>query len=1196
MPICPNKVMPEWKALIQGLKERNPKATDADIDAMAHLAFIRQGDGTIPDIELAGRLLFKGKTKQLKQDIKEAFRSFKLGRRVGVKEVTETVKEQAKKIKEYLDDLVVKGRISNAQAKSIAKRAASVGKSERAFNKFTKYVDNIVDNVNYQAEMDSVRSMQKSAQKIKTSLANEIKSFTSIDPENIPAEMMTRYKQAMDMLMGKVPNPKMMNEMLPEISKIKYELAQEGELKDVDTAAKAEEVLGRIKTRELVDVESYREQISDINKLKRKLNQLVEDGIISEADYERISEEVGFTQQKFEQNNKEAIDAIKQEYVNDIRSKLLEKPPVQMSEQERNIFDKLSYISEKQMMGMSPEELYVFNEALDVAREGYIDVAKISEALNAAESVDAIEVADQLNSSRPNNRTEDEQYRKLRAQDDVYWEMVLGLPVNKVGAVFKQIIAPYRRGLTNYVLRNIEFRRLKAEIDKNYKIDKVSDNKIGMYVHFLQEYSRRFDERFQGFKDVGKRDEFNTKLYDPAKTGMVPDKEVLANMQKAYESFPKGADGKVDIDDLYNDFVKNGDKYLTRQERDYLNLNWDLVRDFGTPNQRFAAGLRNTPFVEIPYYMPRQEYKGRKLPTAESEISISGNKRNIRVKSPFAEERKVYDIEKSDIPKTTFSYLMYDAIEKSIRDAEITKMLHNMNARLNKVYENVSPEKRRSLDALVRRMEEGLRKEVGDNSYTTASMLIDKINSARAVEALLTPDRALLVEFPSGLVSYPIRSGVFTKSFSAAGKNRLVESLKEFTESPLRIKQYIVAEYNADRQRVVYKSGIQKLTQDLAGLTERKLNNTVWYPKFQEAFKDLTGQDFTESKFSDAEFRKKYYKEIMESGAVADSETQEIIGPIISGSGRVTIDNIFIKPFTGGKPLETTDPVGKIISFFGGYPYRDYMSFVKGFREAYDSYVYGEGVGNSLVKFSKPLGILVGVTTYGYLSNLLFAARGYGIASAAGNEKDKAYYREQIDKATDYDRMLAEIPAAAAQVVTGRYGSEGKIAFDALGAIAYYSASAAGNDALKQKIADLVKNTTYWKIPSFDNVNSYYGKKESRAKVLDLISKNIAVLGTVTDRIIELLGGVEAAGEVLKDYQQGKDVGNKKDAAKVLLGIMAMTNVFLLPMGLSIPEGKQARQFIESYISEGEVKPSKRRLVGGVGKGKMVGGVGKGGL
>lgn len=1168
MPICPNKVMPEWKALVQGLKERNPKATDADVDAMAHLAFVRKGDGSIPDIESASVLLFKGKTKQLKQEVKEAFKSFKLGKRVGVKEVTETVKEQANKIKEYLGGLVIKGRITNSQAKSIAKRAASVGKSERAFDKFTKYVDNIIDNANYQAEMDSVKSMQKSAQKIKTSLANEIKSFTSIDPENIPAEMMTRYKQALDMLMGKVPNPSMMNEMLPEISKIKYEIAQEGEFKDVDNAAKADEILTRIKTRELVDVESYREQISDINKLKRKLNQLVEEGNISEQEYDKLSEDIGFTQQKFEQNNKEAIDAIKQEYVNDIQRKISEKPTVQMSEQERLLFDRIQYISEKQLKAMSPEELYIFNEALDVAKEGYVDVAKLSEAINAAESVDAIDVAEQLNTSRPNTKTEDEQYRKLRAQDDVYWEMVLGLPVNKVGAVFKQIIAPYRRGLANYVLKNIEFRRVKAEIDRNIKLDSIQDNKIGMYVHFLQEYARRFDDRFKGFKDVGNRDEFNTKLYDPARNGMIPDKNVLSDMQKAYESFPKDAEGKVDIDDLYNDFVNNGGKYLTEEERNYLNLHWDLIREFGTPNQRFAAGLRNTPFVEIPYYMPRQEYKGRKIPTAESQISISGNKRNIRVKSPFAEERKAYDIEKSDIPKTAFSYLMYDAVEKSIRDAEITKMLHNMNARLNKVYENVSPEKKRSLDALVRRMEEGLRKEVGDNSYTAASQIFDRINSARAVEALLSPDRALLVEFPSGIVSYPIRSGVYTKAFDAAGKSKFVESIKEFTESPLRIKDYIVAEYSADAQRVVYKSGIKKLTQDLAGFTERKLNNTVWLPKFKEAFKDLTGQDFVESKFSDAEYRKKYYKEIMESGAVADSETQEIIGPIISGSGRVTIDNIFIKPFTSGKPLEVSDPVGKIISFFGGYPYRDYMSFIKGIREASDAYNYGEGIGKSLVKFSKPLGVLAGVATYGYLSNLLFGARGYGIAAAAGNEKDKAYYKEQLDNSLSYEKMLAEIPSAAAQIVTGRYGSEGKIAFDALGAIAYYSADASGNEELKQKIADVVKNTTYWKIPTLDNINSYYGRNQAKEKVLDLIQRNVAVLSTVTERIVDVLGGIEAAGEVIKDYQQGKDVGTKEDAAKALLGIISMTNLFLLPMGLSIPEGKKVKQFVQSYIQE----------------------------
>lgn len=1216
MPICPNKNLDAWKSLISALKDRFPKATENDIDAYAHLAFFRNGDNSIPTIDDTIELVFKRATKQLKADAKEAFKAFKTGKRVGEKEgflagqmrqgremapqirrleeEAALEKEFKTKISQYIDDLVVRGSITPRQAKQITKRALKVGKSEKAFEKFLKYVDNIVEDANYQAEMDDVVKMQKSAMKIKGPLKSTIREFVSISPEDIPSSLMTKYKQAIDLLMGKVPNPRLINEVLPEIRAIKDALAQEGELTSVTSAETAIDALTRIKQRKLDSVEAYREQIADINKLKRKLNQLLEDEIITDDVYTKISDDIGFTQKDFEEKNAEQIAAIKQEYIDMIKAKQDEKLDLVLNEQEEALLEKVSLITEEKLKSMSPEELYVLNEAYDVAKEGYFDANKFNEALNASSAIEGKAVADQINSGRKNTKQDDEIYKKLRTADDVYWEMELGLPIQKVGALYRYIVAPITRNVANYVGLKNQFMQLRQKVDKAYKMTPVQQEKLGMYTMFLQEYERRFDPKQKNMKGVGTRDEFFTKLKDDTKTGAVTDVKILDRMKEAYDLFPKDAEGKVDIDDLYNDFVEGGSKYLTPDERAYFDLNQDLVRQFGEPNIEFASAIRGKELKKITHYLPRQEYGATTIPSAESSIkALSGNKRNVRISSPFAQERKVYDIMQSGIPSTSYADLINRAVNNSIIDAEFTKLYQNLNAKLNVIYENVNPEKVRIVNALVKRIEEGVKRQIGLANNTSTSNIINKLNSARSVEALLNPTRTFFVELPSAAVSYPLRSGVMFKAYDGLGRNVLANKIKEYTGSPLRIKEYLVAEYNADQMRVKYPNRIKKLTDWLSGFTERHMNNTVWVPKFKEAFKDITGTDFIDSRFGEREYMKKYNDAIMEASAVADSEVKEIIGPVLQVSGRVAADNIFARIFTKGGQVDTSEPLGQLLTFFGGYPYRDYKSFIKGFKEASDANKAGYGAGESLVKLSKPLGILAGVAVYSYLSQINSAIRGYAISEASGNEKDKEYYADLLNEALDVEKAIDIIPSAFAQIASGKYGADGKLALISLGTIGYYAADAMGDEQKKKAIGELVKNTTYTKIPELKNVNSYYGQKDAKSKVQDIIFRNISFLGTITDRIVEDLGGVEAGWDVVSKVMRGEDVGDKEDAAKTLLFILATTNTILLRYGLSVPEGKALRTYLTSYI---RATDGGKKKGGGAARGMKMGGMSTGGM
>jgi hypothetical protein len=196
MPICPNKNLDSWKSLIAGLKGRFPKRTDADIDAMAHVAFIRKGDGSIPTIEDASALIFRGKTKQLKDDAKEAFKAFKMGKREGAKEIVSAQKEFAKRVSDYLRETEsIRGVLSDKQVSAIVRRANKIGASEKAFKRFTDYFEKVVDDANYDADVATAKKLQSQLTKPFAEAAGLIKRMRKVPVEDLSVSDLRAFNQ-----------------------------------------------------------------------------------------------------------------------------------------------------------------------------------------------------------------------------------------------------------------------------------------------------------------------------------------------------------------------------------------------------------------------------------------------------------------------------------------------------------------------------------------------------------------------------------------------------------------------------------------------------------------------------------------------------------------------------------------------------------------------------------------------------------------------------------------------------------------------------------------------------------------------------------------------------------------------------------------------------------------------------------------
>jgi hypothetical protein len=1121
------------------------------------------------------------------------------GRKEGIFKQKSAQAEFTEKINEYLNNFVFKGKITALQAKALSRRSINVGTSDIGFKAFTDYVDKLIENPNYDNEVIEVRKMQDAAKRIKSPLSSEIKIFTDVNVENIPLTLLPKYKQALDLLAGKVVDPKLMMEMTFDIQKIKQDSVIEKSFENVTTFNQAEDLFKKIKENKLENIEDYINTISDTNKLKTKLEQLLNDESITQEDYDAISGEISLNEKDFQLKNEKQIEDIKETFINEIKNKEL-KPRYETTAEEKELIQKINNIREEDLINLNVQDLYILNEAKSIANESYIDVRKLSTVLNSIEATYAKFVGEQINSRTEGSKKTNQLIDDLLKKDDTYWEYALGLPVNKVGELFLRIISPFRKGVANYVNDIKVIRKSMYDIYKKNKLKttflpsmmggkketqlKTEFHKMGMVVHFLQEYVSQFNPKLKNIKDIGARDEFFVKLNNKKYTDNIPEnrssytpqwykdkfksKSTESLIKSAYDLLPKNAEGKVDPKDVYDDFINNGGKYLNENQRNAIKDIFKLFENNITDKQQYANNLRNKEFINIPYYMPREYYFSDGFMKAESPVSVSNNGKNLRIANPFGKERIADDIMFTELPKTDFVYLMNKAANNSMRDYHLTSTLQDLNAKLNTAYEYTNDTNKKYLDAVVSRMNSALLAEFEGQNLDAGVQFIDKLQSASAISILLNPLRTFIAELPSGLIAYPVRAMVSPiRAYKEIFKgSKLNDELKNYTKSPIRIKENINANFDLDTGQIILNNRLNEAAKFLSGFTEAHLNNMIWGPKFRDAFKDITGVNFDGKKFqTDKAYRARFNRELNDAGSVADQETQEIIGSTTTGSGRLVIENLLT-----GK-LSTSSGWGKIVGYMGGYTYRDYVSLGKGFKEMSDSFKAGESYGNSLTHLSKPLGILIGVTTYGYLSSLNYYVTSYLSSLAGGSKSDEKFALDQLKNKFTIEGAQSQLAANMVQIGAGKYGSEGRMAIQALGTAMYYSTS---NKKEKEAIKDFVRDVTFQKIPEFETTKGKQVSQISKAKEVSYsIVKNIAAASSMMNTIVDAEGGVDSFGKLMKEYDEGTLTGDKKERAYAAKTILTSMQVLLLTKGLSIPMQKQLNIYLDNILN-----PPKRTL------------------
>jgi hypothetical protein len=249
--------------------------------------------------------------------------------------------------------------------------------------------------------------------------------------------------------------------------------------------------------------------------------------------------------------------------------------------------------------------------------------------------------------------------------------------------------------------------------------------------------------------------------------------------------------------------------------------------------------------------------------------------------------------------------------------------------------------------------------------------------AARATEVLLDPERTVR-ELLSGLASYPLRAKTLSGYKDLFRGVKKMKALLEFTESPIRLRNNIGTALDISDGEIKKMNSIQKATLYLAGLPERTMMVTSWMPTFMSEFKAATGVKFNMESFkTDQAYREKYGKDIKNAAAVADAQTEKIIGTTVKAGQRreIRIAPEFLANLIGKRgTVSKNTAYGQIFGFFTNYPYREVTEFFNGFREAAEV-IRNEGVSKTLKalsQLSKPIGVATNVAVYGYLASISY--------------------------------------------------------------------------------------------------------------------------------------------------------------------------------------------------------------------------------
>lgn len=352
-------------------------------------------------------------------------------------------------------------------------------------------------------------------------------------------------------------------------------------------------------------------------------------------------------------------------------------------------------------------------------------------------------------------------------------------------------------------------------------------------------------------------------------------------------------------------------------------------------------------------------------------------------------------------------------------------------------------------------------KSIGD-----INPLLSKLLGARYAKSLFDPIRSV-IEIISAFASILFKTGSVRSITEVADKNswKALRKIQELTGEEIASFKSADIERRGIREGRKGENILMKSGRLVMGLPEYFTAISIFMPVFRREFYKVSGEPFNVKSFiNDPSYTKKYQEAIKEATAQGKELTQRIYGPKTKGASRRDVE--FAPPkFFGiqlnkeGAPfvVKADSNVGRLISFFGNFGYREQGEFFQSLKFVADDLKKGNF---NTREAMNAVGVLSNAFTYSTLMAIYYLAQQLEF----GTEEEKEKAQEELQNMFTPEGQLDLLTNQLSFLATSKYGKVSRGAAISLLSLLYQEQKDK-NPQEAEKIADLLETNFYIKKP-----------------------------------------------------------------------------------------------------------------------------------
>jgi hypothetical protein len=1154
-----------------------------------------------PVVTTTDKEIMKDKLKAMDSALKEAVAKAKQDKK-DEKEMRQLTRNW---VKDYLKTSGISAKISPVQMRAIVSRATGVvsDMTDAKMKALTDYVEKVVANQEYAQMINDLEKNKKGASKKRHNQYTEaVRKYLSLPLVNSDGTPLMNDQE----LKAYAESVARLNQSVPDHSRMDMNLATRvlndyNEIPSKLEKSDFNDAYNDIKTSTIDDLSEYNEFVKKVNKAKRILDSLYNNGKVTEDEYNDALNEL-YTKENglrvYEQQHQDQIDDLKENMIDDIvdMSNYVDKSG--FIGQQGEVYKRLEVMLKKpeMLMSLDVKDIVKLTEVMDRMADGFVAEKELREIVNKAETrgqKKGESIVNQLASIYKSLNSPDltKLRNLLKLTEPAQIERVLGL---SSGPIYNNVIQPINSAFTK-MRKNTE--RL---MDDYYKARQESKFK-GDVVVKRSEYDKGLGPKISDKITVKADKYYSTRvamlssIFDYASKAMDQKADTKdfwgenlekADVKKAYHN-----DGSLHIvNDIYSK-LSNDPRFQTNGKLDYTKIYEAFLTDpksvmseaeykLYEATQRInkteigealvsANAIRGINGEISAVHYPRKSLGKSSAEDADLVAGTGGKVGGLRAGSSYA---RVLETPKDAID-LNLDRVMATQIYEASRDLYLNDAIQQTNEVFRNAKENANPDEKAILQAI----QDWNRKRVDFELEKSAKNVITRAFGGFASYALIGKVRTP-AEFATNLLS-----GVFNQlsNLVKIGPKALIspvnpiqarEALKlmEKFDSPVQFMGWTMKSYakygkgkvDKDNLSSFYNNAVNMLMNISGPLTAGE-----WKSDFDAKFKELTGEKYNEAKHLEND---EYFYAMQQASSYANQQIERIKGGAFKGQGK---QFVAVNPITDIKKLfpgvkikdeegmvSSSETFAQMTNIFNNFVGRDVKNFVSGAFQAGTGRDISGGI-KDMIGSSYRLG------SYYLIYNLIDAA----MKSALGDDEEKKKGGKKMEMFTTeegrWDTAFNTVLNFVTTVATSKYGANGRAI-----AVGYlnYLYNSTENKEQKQMASDALASM-YFQEPV--ETGQYGAAEKFIYMATTMYIPPADVIANQAQKEFDRLSGSDKyKGATITDFfdQAGKFFNDPEvvEYRKFLAGGLTLMSQIGVVTGINLPFVKDAVKLIKKDVQD----------------------------